>query len=929
MLLGGCTSNDTSSPTSTSAASSPTSSDGVATALIIKSANDDRGYRPLTLANGLRALVVSDSGTDKGAAALVVLRGSYDDPEKRQGLAHFLEHMLFIGTEKYPEVDGYQSFLATHGGSSNAYTAGEHTNYFFDVAADQLDAALDRFAQFFISPLLDSAYVEREKNAVHSEYQLQLKDDGWRGFAVQKKSMNPKHPGSKFNIGNLKTLGGNVGDDLVEFFKKAYSADQMLLVVLGSQSLDELETLVTSKFNAIANHEIGERAALPEVVRRDLLPIEVRYRTIKDTRTLSYSFPVPSLDAHYQVKPGAYIANLLGHEGEGSLYSQLRLAGLVESVAASNQRFDQDNSFLSIDIELTQAGVAQVQTITEALFDYLELVKAEGINRWRYDEQAAFAQLAFRYREKGSAMGFVYSLAPVLAQYPIEQVLTGPQLMQRFDADLIRSYLNWMRPDNVVVTLAGQAVATNLVEPYFDVPYALEPTVVKFHEAPDPAQKLPGANPFVPSQLALLESDAQTPTIAVQSPGLSLWSAPDTHFGTPRASLFLEIAVAGGNMNAADSAAAQLYARLVQDKLNASLYAAQLAGLGYQIGSNGVGFNIDIAGYSDKQALLLERVLTALTSLKISPDRLNLLRTELVTGWNNFRSERPYSQAWSALTVRLNDTSFAPEELATALSNITAAKLSAWRDAKFARVGVIGLAHGNLSRERVKSVAALVSKRLRLAEVVAVEPTIAAISGVQTQQVLVDHDDSATVIYLQGRDTSLPEQARFGFASQLIRSPYFTALRTERQLGYVVAATNSRMYKTPGLVFVVQSPVASNAEVVAATREFADDYVDTLAAMSSQEFAAAKSGYLSQLLEKDKNQYGRSQRYWRDLLLDITNFDGREQLAAQVKTLDQTTMVATMRELAGALRSNYLLVTSPGKFKSVAYGGNESSKTRP
>ena len=126
---------------------------------VTTSPNDDRSYRYVVLDNGLRALLVSDATSDKAAAALAVLRGSFDEPPEHQGLAHFLEHMLFIGTEKYPTVDGYQQFLATHGGSSNAYTAGDHTNYFFDVQQEKLDEALDRFANFFISPLLDPAYV--------------------------------------------------------------------------------------------------------------------------------------------------------------------------------------------------------------------------------------------------------------------------------------------------------------------------------------------------------------------------------------------------------------------------------------------------------------------------------------------------------------------------------------------------------------------------------------------------------------------------------------------------------------------------------------------------------------------------------------------------------------------------------------------------
>jgi len=184
---------------------------------IVKSPNDDRDYRYLTLANGLRVLLVSDPQTDKAAASLVVFRGSYHEPDAYPGLAHFLEHMLFIGTEKYPEVDAYQEFISRHGGSSNAYTAGDHTNYFFDVQPDQFRPAMDRFAQFFISPLLAEDYVEREKNAVHSEYQLQLKADNWRASAVMSEVMNPAHPESRFSIGSLETLDDGVRTALESF----------------------------------------------------------------------------------------------------------------------------------------------------------------------------------------------------------------------------------------------------------------------------------------------------------------------------------------------------------------------------------------------------------------------------------------------------------------------------------------------------------------------------------------------------------------------------------------------------------------------------------------------------------------------------------------------------------------------------------------
>ena len=218
---------------------------------IIKSPNDHREYRAVTLPNGLITLLVTDPDADKSAAALAVYRGSYDDPEGRAGLAHFLEHMLFLGTTKYPDVDDYQNYITTHGGTFNAYTSSDHTLYFFDIQPPFFEGGLDRFAQFFIAPTFDAAYVEREKNAVNSEYQLYLKDDDWRANAVEKQVMSPTHPGARFSVGSLDTLSGDVRTDLVEFYRTHYSADQMALVVLGNQSLDQLAAWASEKFSPI------------------------------------------------------------------------------------------------------------------------------------------------------------------------------------------------------------------------------------------------------------------------------------------------------------------------------------------------------------------------------------------------------------------------------------------------------------------------------------------------------------------------------------------------------------------------------------------------------------------------------------------------------------------------------------------------------
>ncbi|KAK6058040.1 peptidase, M16 family [Cooperia oncophora] len=121
----------------------------------------DVNYRGLELTNGLRVLLVSDPTTDKSAAAMDVnevswIRGSC------QGLAHFCEHMLFLGTDKYPKENEFFSFISDNGGFRNAGTYLDHTNYHFSIKPDKLKGALDRFAQFFLAPKFTKSATERE-----------------------------------------------------------------------------------------------------------------------------------------------------------------------------------------------------------------------------------------------------------------------------------------------------------------------------------------------------------------------------------------------------------------------------------------------------------------------------------------------------------------------------------------------------------------------------------------------------------------------------------------------------------------------------------------------------------------------------------------------------------------------------------------------
>lgn len=888
---------------------------------IRKSPNDERDYRYLVLPNNLRVVLVSDPTTEKAAAALAVFRGSQHEPEGRPGLAHFLEHMLFIQTEAYPEIDGFQNYIAANGGSTNAYTALDHTNYFFDVRPAAFGEALDRFAQFFIAPIISAEYSAREKNAVHSEYQMQMKDDGWRGYMVGKQAINPEHPASEFTIGSLDTLAGDIHEDLIEFFETHYSADQMALVALSEQSLDDMQEWITPLFGKIVNKNIGPAHPTVPMYTADELPAQLNIKTVKDGWQLGYLFPMPSARPLYHSKPHQYFANLLGHEGPGSLYQYLKGQGWIESLGAGMTDMDHNSSALSITLELTESGRYQTETISALLFQYIDMLRNLEPEEWLYQEQATVAAMNFRFQEKSRPMGLVYQLAPNIDNYPPQDLLVAPYLMEEFDAEKIRDLMDYLRPDNMLVSLRGPGISGESVEPWFDVPYTLRKGAPNIPDIDPAPLALPQPNIFLPEDLALKTDDGLEISKPVDTARLQLWLDTDTRFGGPRANLYLQLAVENGLATPRDRAMAHLYRRMVEDSLSELVYPAYLAGMGYNLGVPHSGFEIQIGGYHDKQTDLLKPVLEALMSARLTQARFDTLKTSLIRDWQNAAKERPFRQTYAAVTDTLHNGRFPRPLLIAALENVTLDDLKAWRDSKLAGLAARGLLHGNVDDDDLARLGEMLNRTLPLSDNVFLFPQVRDINSMLRLQLPVDHNDAAMVIHVQDADESIESRALSSLAAQIIQPQYYQELRTEQQLGYVVSATNRPIVKRGGITFIVQSPSTSAKGLEQATLNFVDDFVSAWPDADPDEFEQHKAGLLNRLLQAPKNLNEQSQRYWSDLIFDIHTFDQRQQIAARVSSLTMQEMAAYFASMQEKLASKRLLIFTQGGFDEVPQQG--------
>jgi hypothetical protein len=212
--------------------------------------------RGLRLSNGLNVILWSDARMDKAGSAVAFDAGSWSDPPEHAGVAHFLEHMVFLGSARYPEHDVLFSFLAQHGGRGNAYTASETTNYFFEVDPPFLSRAADVMADSVIAPLLSESSAIAEINAVNAEHAKNRARDGWRIDMLGRSFALPLHELAHFGTGNEETLRSSL-PALRAFHLKHYTAKHAAVAVVGPSSLDELQAVAVSAFGRMPKQTVS------------------------------------------------------------------------------------------------------------------------------------------------------------------------------------------------------------------------------------------------------------------------------------------------------------------------------------------------------------------------------------------------------------------------------------------------------------------------------------------------------------------------------------------------------------------------------------------------------------------------------------------------------------------------------------------------
>lgn len=826
----------------------------------------------IRLNNGLNVLLISDPEADLSSATMAVQCGSWNDPDEYPGMAHFCEHMLFMGSEKYPDENAFMSLLPNFGGSTNAFTADDRTVYMFSSRKEGFLELLDHFAHFYIDPLFNTSSISRELHAVDQEFAKNIQNDGWRIHMIWKETGNPEHPNQMFSIGNSETLSHIPQSALKKWHKEYYGANRMHLAIYSSLPVETLKKNVEEFFNAIPQTEKTiEKTNQPLMSSRQRG--HITYITpFQQIQTAILRWELPHDLAEDSTQPAQLLAFALRRAQKKNLEELLKKEQWIDRISISAESNGGNrHRFFSIYLDLTEKGMKEVDHVLLRCFQAIQGVKNEGIPAYLFEERNNLAKLHYQYQSRQDAFSYIRSIGENLLDEPLESFPRAQLLGAEYNPEKIKETVEFLKPQNCAVTLIGSPEQTGILadrkERWFGAEYAIRPispqtmtlwTTATAHEAIEIAQP----NPFVPNQLTAeagtIEQSAPI-TIAHNEFGVAYY-ARCPEFRSPEISHTIHILTPSIGTDAKSQVLTLLYLDHLTDQINPILYAASSAGLNTRFSVDKGQLLIQLSGFSEKAPLLLEEILRNLTLHPPTEEQFQLYYARHEKSFSNAGKELAFRQAKERLDSLISSDKPTSKERLNALRALKYEDFTQFCKTLFDQVYFKALFSGNLSQQQASScwldILHALGKKPYLKNL---HPKASALhlnpeKGPYRIAETVAVQGNSSLLLIDEGSFSFEKRGAQEILASALKEAFFQELRTKQKTGYIAFSeaqeVEGRLYQ----YFIVQSNSHQPEDLLYRFELFLEGYLQNFTTEISQErFDTLKESTIDSLKTRFRN----------------------------------------------------------------------------
>jgi insulysin len=333
---------------------------------------DNRTFNGGQLDNGIKFSIVNDTHLEKSFVTVCLKVGSFSDPIGYEGLAHFLEHMLFMGSKKYPNENHYHTRLNELGGYSNAYTDVMETVYYFNTYDSGLEEIFDIFSRFFIDPLFDPDSVSREINAVNSEHRKNINQDMWRKYQLMLNLTDKESLINTFVTGSLNSLQkSDIREQVIKFYNRYYTPDNISISIASSKPTEQIYQIIEKTFGHIkkSTHTNNDLIISKPFITENKAKT-FHLKSVSNIYDINYIYEIPFQEEYLHTKDFNILDMMITNKSDKSIYFHLKNKGYLHNINVET-RYE---GMLIIKLKLTKEGYSNLGYVESALYKGLNQI---------------------------------------------------------------------------------------------------------------------------------------------------------------------------------------------------------------------------------------------------------------------------------------------------------------------------------------------------------------------------------------------------------------------------------------------------------------------------------------------------------------------------------------------------------------------------
>jgi insulysin len=887
--------------------------------------------KKIVLHNGIKVFLVSDPDTTKSGASLAVNVGQWNDHKDFPGIAHFCEHMLFMGSEKYPDENAYVQYIADNGGTRNAYTANDQTVYTFSIDNDSLETGLDMFSRFFIDPLFKAGAVEREMNAVDNEFKGFEGSDAWRFSHIQKQEGNKEHPNHRFSVGNKETLKKISRDDLLKWHKKHYRPKDMNLTVYSSKDIGELTSLVVNSFKQVkASLERAPKIAYKRTTSKEQEGHITYMEPLQNIRQINIIWEAPKDLVDFDSVQ--FIAHCLSHQGKDGLYSHLKKEGLIVGLYALQDQQSLENRPFNITITLSAAGMEKKEEVIQTVFAAINKLKEKDLPKYIWDDLKTSLTNKYQWMARPNVYGFVQASASGMYKEAFSTFPYKSSIIGEFDGKACKNFLEFLSPNNAIIVIIGNSDDTGQVadkgEPAFGTKYSISKidcgTLTAWENvAPLDIPVLPRKNTFLSNDLKLFYD--KYPSLLATGTHGTCYFWKDDHYHVPKTQIITQIKSPAINATKKSLALTQLYTAYVNFHLTNLLAEANFAETATSIYGGDLSLIIYVDSYHDNINSYMTELLTKIRDLTPNQELFKTLKEQMLVNYKNFEMAPASSHAWNLLNSKILNTYQEAWGTLEILETLTLDDLKSFHEEIFLENFLEVFICGNTSAEKAIKQYSEIKDRLASTKAYQDHDNKSEFTALHTEKdretktflLNTITDGNAALLVLDGGPSTEVKKGSHNILGAIMEEAFFDSLRSKQQTGYNVQSATAKIKEELIQYFLVQSPTHLPDDLIERFDLFLKEYTESLEINIPEErFLIVKDSFTSGCEGKIKTLQGYAWACFGGIYTDNSDYKKAQRDYDALVDLDYQTFIKHCKEFLSPDHTKRIevLVTGKGDF---------------